>query len=80
MDGPSDCQTGRSKSDRERQIPHSIAYVWNLNKCTSELICETATESQTQRTDVCLPRGRGVRDGCTGSLGLADAKSHIQDG
>ena len=32
MDGPRDCQTEWSKSDRERQIPYDIAYMWNLEK------------------------------------------------
>ena len=29
-----------SKSDRERQIPHYITYLWNLNYDTNELTCE----------------------------------------
>ena len=32
MDGPRDCHTERSKSDRERQISYGIAYMWNLKK------------------------------------------------
>ena len=31
MDGPRDCHTEWSKSDRERQISY-IAYMWNLKK------------------------------------------------
>ena len=30
MDGPRDCHTEWSKSDRERQVSYNIAYVWNL--------------------------------------------------
>ena len=30
MDGPRDCHTEWSKSDRERQISYDIAYMWNL--------------------------------------------------
>ena len=30
MDGPRDCHTEWSKSDRERQIPYDITYMWNL--------------------------------------------------
>ena len=30
MDEPRDYHIKRSKSDRERQIPHDITYVWNL--------------------------------------------------
>ena len=32
MDGPRDCHTEWSKSDRERQISYVIAYTWNLKK------------------------------------------------
>ena len=34
----------------------------------------------TQRTDLWLPRGRGVGEGWIESLGLADANYYIQDG
>ena len=32
MDGPRDCHTEWSNSDRERQISYDIAYMWNLKK------------------------------------------------
>ena len=32
MDGPRDCHTEWSKSDREGQILYDIAYMWNLKK------------------------------------------------
>ena len=32
MDGPRDCHTEWSKSDRDRQISYDIAYMWNLKK------------------------------------------------
>ena len=32
MDGPGDCHTKWSKSDRERQISYAIAYMCNLKK------------------------------------------------
>ena len=32
VDGPRDCHTGWSKSDRERQISYDIAYMWILKK------------------------------------------------
>ena len=32
MDGPRDCHTEWSKSDRERQISYDITYMWNLKK------------------------------------------------
>ena len=38
--------TKQSKSERERQIPYGITYVWNLKYDTNELY-ETETDSQT---------------------------------
>ena len=32
LDGPGDHHTKWSQSDRERQIPYDIAYMWNLKK------------------------------------------------
>ena len=40
-------------------------YTWNLKYDTNEPICETETDSWTQRTDWWLPRGLG-RDGVGG--------------
>ena len=38
--------------------------MWDLKYDTNELVYETATDSQTQRTDLRLPQGRGLeRDG-----------------
>ena len=51
--------------------------MWNLKYETNELIYKTETDSQTQRTDLWLPRVRGVREGWIGSLGLADANYYI---
>ena len=48
----------RSKSERERQIPYDITYMWNLKYGTSEPIYKI--DSPTWRTDFWLPRGRGV--------------------
>ena len=44
LDGPRDCHTERSKSDREIQISYDISYMWNLKKGTSELIYKTEIE------------------------------------
>ena len=32
MDGPRDCHTEWSKSEREKQISYDIIYMWNLEK------------------------------------------------
>ena len=46
MDGPRDYRTKQSKSDRERQIPYDITYVWNLKYDTNELTSKTERDSQ----------------------------------
>ena len=56
-----DYHTKWRKSERERQLPYDNTYMWNLNDDTSELIYETDTESQTQRTDWWLSRGDAWR-------------------
>ena len=52
----------------------------NLKYDTNELICETETDAQTLRTDLWLQGGRGMREGWSGRLGLADADYCIQNG
>ena len=39
---------------------------WNLNYGTNEPIYKTETDSQTQRTDLWLPRGKGEGRGVVG--------------
>ena len=46
MGGPRDCHTEWSKSEREKQVPYDIAYMWNLKYNTNEFIYETETDSQ----------------------------------
>ena len=47
MNGPRDCHTEWSKSDREREISYDIAYMQNLKKKgTNELIYKIEVESQ----------------------------------
>jgi len=38
---------------------------------------EKSNKTDSQRTDLWLPRGRGERVGWTGSFGLVDAKYYI---
>ena len=47
MDATKDYHIKCSKSERERQIPYDVTYMWNLKYDTNELIYETETESQT---------------------------------
>ena len=53
--------------------------MWNLKHDTNELIYQTETDSQTQRRDVCVPRGSGWGR-MNWSSGLAGANYYIQDG
>ena len=47
MDEPRDYHTEGRTSNRERQIPYEITYMWNLKYDTNELIYTTETHSQT---------------------------------
>ena len=51
--------------------------MWNLKYDTNEPIYETETDSGTQRTDLRLPRARGLGEGWSGILGLADVSYYI---
>ena len=51
--------------------------MWNLKYDTNELTYEKETDSQTERTDLWLPRGGGEGGGRTGSLGLAEANYYM---
>ena len=50
------------QSKPERQIPHDITAIWDLKYDPNKFICETETVLQVQRTDLRLPRGRGMRE------------------
>ena len=43
---------------------YDIAYMWNFKKKTNtnELIYKTEVDSQTQKTNLELPKGKGVAD------------------
>ena len=57
MDGPRDCPTERSKSDREREISYEILYMWNLKRNdTNELTYKTERDSESK---VMVARGKG---------------------
>ena len=46
VDGPRDCHTEWSKSEREKQISYINVYMWNLENGTDELICRAEIETQ----------------------------------
>ena len=52
--------------------------MWNLKYDTNEPIYET--ETQIQRTDWWLPRGRRLKEKWSGRLVLADVSFYIQNG
>ena len=45
--------------ERPRQVPYDITYMWDLNYDATELIYKTETDSQTQKTSLWLPIGKG---------------------
>ena len=49
-----------SESERERQIPYEISYMWHLKNGTSESIYETETECWPWRTDCGCQGGRDL--------------------
>ena len=48
--------------------------MWNLKYDTNELIYETETDSQTQRTELLLPGGRGREGGMEWEFGVSRCK------
>ena len=48
-----------SEVTRTRQISYDITYMWNLKNDTNKVIYKTETDSQTQRTNLWLPKGKG---------------------
>ena len=49
VDGPRDCHTESSKSEREKQLPYANTYIWNLKKkkCSEEPRHKTGIKTQT---------------------------------
>ena len=46
---PKDDHTKSSKSDRERQIPYDITFMWNLKHGTNEFTYKSETDSHSGR-------------------------------
>ena len=68
MDGTRDSHTKWSKSERERQIPYDITYIWNLIYGTNKPFHRKETKLENR---LVVAKGEGV--GWTGNLGLIDA-------
>ena len=61
-------------SERERQIPYDITYMWNLNYGTNEPTYKTETDLQTQRSDLWFSRGSGGGRGMDWEFGVGRCK------
>ena len=62
------------KSDKEREIPYDIRYMWNLKYDTNEHSYKAETDSQTQRTELWLSRGRKGWEGKDCESGISTCK------
>ena len=62
MDGPRNYHTKWNKSERERQIPYDITYMWNLKYDTNELIYETKRDSHIENKVMVTKGERDQRD------------------
>ena len=47
MDATTDYHTKWSKSERDRQIPYDVTFMWNLKYGTNDTIYTTETNSET---------------------------------
>ena len=73
MDGPGDYYTKRSKSERERQRPYDIIYMWNLKYDTNELIYKAETDSDIENNLV-VAKGEGSGEGLDWKFGVSRCK------
>ena len=70
MDGPRDCHTKWSLSDKDKYIIRHHLYVESKKqRDTNELVYKTEIDSQTQKTSLWLPKGKG---GGRDKLGIWD--------
>ena len=79
MHGLRNYHAERSQSDNEIPIPNAFTYIWNLQKGHYELLCRTATDSQTLK-NLWFPNETvcGV-GGCTECLGWKAIKFGFND-
>jgi len=66
------------KSERERQIPYDITYIWNLIYSTLNPSTEKKIMDMENRLMVAKEEGEGVRQ--TGNLGLINANYCLWNG
>ena len=71
IDVPRDYHTKQTKSERERQIPYDITYMWNLKYNMNEHMKQKQTYRHRELT--CSYQGeKGLGEERIGRLGLAD--------
>ena len=75
MDGTRDSHT---KSERERQIPYDITYIWKLIYGTNVPFYRKETDSQIQQTDLWAPSGRRKGVEWNGGSGLVDTNYYLE--
>ena len=63
MNGPRDCHTEWSKSDRERQISYDITYMWYLKKLVQMNLFTKQKQSHRERMYLWLPGGKSGGEG-----------------
>ena len=63
MDRSGDYHTKWSKSERERQIPYGVTYMWNLKYDTNQLIYKTETDSDRENKRMVTKGERGMGEG-----------------
>ena len=73
----SEPESKQNKSERKKQIPYDVTYMWLLKYGKDEPTYKTETGSQTWRTDLWSPRSKEEGVGWMGSLGLVDANRYI---
>ena len=62
-DRSGDYHTKWSKSERERQIPYGVTYMWNLKYDTNQLIYKTETDSDIENKCMVTKGERGMGEG-----------------
>ena len=78
MDELRDYYSKWSKSDRERQIPYDITYMWNLKYDANELVYKPGRNSQTLKTNLGLPKGKDL-GGINEEFAISRHKLYIAD-
>ena len=77
MNGPRDYHPKWTKSERETEMPCDITYTWNLKYNTNEFVMKQKQTHRHREQTYGHQGQRGVEEGCTGSLALADANYHM---